>query len=222
MRPAVFMNKSFAIILFVAFFGSSTLFGDENGKPTISAFGGMSYACLVPKRPVDGVSGASKIGVHGGVHVEFDVVGHYIETGLDYSLLKSDVRYADVPNGIDGTRALLVHAIDLPLMYSWHLLEGASGDPRLTFGVGAMASFFLKHDAGETGTLARYDPKAWSAGPCLRLGFYPLPLKGTLNTGLYLSLFRSLGPLFSDEYFSGKKAAVPGTLDFGICIRIKP
>ena len=183
--------------------------------------GGANYGCLVPKEPVDGVSGASKWGGNGSVHAEIGIAGHFVETGLDYSYFKNDVTYKDTDKSIEGTRSFAVQNIAIPIMYNFHFFKRESGDPNLIAGIGLLASYSPYRVVGETGTLPDYSSNNWALGPCLRIGFYPLEIEGKYYPGLYLGLFRSISRFYTDDYYKGKETGVWGIFDIGISLRMK-
>jgi hypothetical protein len=183
--------------------------------------GGANYGCLVPKEPIDGVSGASKWGGNGGVHAEIGIAGHFIETGFDYSYFKNDLSYLDTDKSIDGTRSLTMHSMAIPIMYNFHLSNREAGDPNLIVGIGLLASYSPYQVVRKIGTLPDYSSSNWAVGPCLRISFYPLEIEGKYYPGLYLGLFRSISRFYTDDYYKDKKAGVWGILDIGISLKMK-
>jgi hypothetical protein len=61
----------------------------------------------------------------------------------------------------------------------------------------------------------------WAAGPCLRIGYYPLEIEEKYLLGLYLEIRRSISQIYTDDYFKGTKPGDLGILDFGVSLKLQ-
>lgn len=208
----------FALLIFAL--STSVLYGEGASLLSLVVAGGGNFSCLVPKRPVDAVTSASKWGGYGSVHAEIGIAGHVIETGLDYADLHNTIDFEE--SGDTGQRSLTTQSITVPVMYDFRFFERKKGEPKLIFGIGLFGSWFPSVDVQEKGYAPGYRTEVWAAGPCLRLGYYPLALQRKYFPGVYLNLFRTLNPFYSDDYYVGEKEGVFGLLDIGVSLRIKP
>jgi hypothetical protein len=214
-------RKFVPLVFLFTMLSSTAVYGENQSGFSLVFSGGMHVGGITRAEPIDAVSSASKWEGHGGVHAEMDIAGHFLETGLDYFYLKKDLDYEDTDKNIDGTRSFTAHGIALPVLYNFRFLKRGSGDPSLVLGVGLTGFLFPYQEIKDTGTVSVSDSKNWAAGPCIRISYYPLELKGKYSPGLYLSLFRSFSRFYivDDEDSKAGELAIIG---IGISLKIKP
>jgi hypothetical protein len=211
----------FSSVLLFVMLSTTAAFCENKGILSLIFSGGASYVCVAPNEPVDAVTSASRWGGNGGIHAEIDLAGHFIETGLDYSYFKNDYTYNNLSGNIDGTRSFTIQGITLPVMYNFHFFNRGNGDPRLILGLGLFGSYFPYHKVGETGSMSSYNLKNWTAGPCLRISYYPLEIEDKYLLGLFLGLSRSINGFYTDDYYKGTNAGNLGFLDLGINLKMR-
>ena len=204
--------KVFQTVWLILFLSIIQGWGADKLPLSLLFSGGITSGGIVHTGKIDGVSGATKTGGHAAVHTEIAVFGHYLETGIDYTLYQQDMVFKT--NNIDGTRNIVMQSLGIPLTYNFHFFNRANGNPYLVLGLGLYGSYFVSQSITDTGTLGPYQIQNAFWAPTIRIGCFPLEWEGNL-IGLYMNIARSGAGFYSDDYYKDQFLGGVVTINLG-------
>jgi len=152
---------------------------------------------------VDAYTGATHPGFNSGVHINHQLNGNQIETGLDFMYNYQKFNYIDVGNIFIGVRELHVSQFMVPVTYNFvfHTLG-------LQLKVGLLGQFNLVSGKG-TGILPDYSVIPLSAGPTFGVSFLPFIFSNGDKLGVYFDIYR--GSQIYKDYYNQPEFEIPGS-----------
>jgi hypothetical protein len=216
-----FIGKNCFALIFI--FAMNTVVAlCEDNKPFSFIFSaGMNTGGIVKKSKIDAVTSATKLGIHGGVHSEIDILSHFVETGLDYLSYRQVLSYQDSFKNNNGTRAFSMHCFSVPITYNFHLFKRDNSNPHLVLGIGISASLFLSQSIRDNAKLPNYQINRSLFSPVLKLTYFPLDLMNQYPLGAYLHISRSGNNFYTDDYFTGSQSGGLVTIGLGLSLKYR-
>ena len=209
----------FVITLFIV--GCSTFQNDIDEKGTnlqTSFLVGGSFGGIVENNQltevdgttsVDAISGATRKAVTLGIHTEFKVGSHNIETGLDYLGFDQSISY-DLPSySFFGRRDISFHQLRLPLVYNLELIK----DRKLSLKIGASIGYTISKSIINTGTLPPYQFNDFDYGGTVGISYFPLKY-----VGIFCDIYRG-SQIYRDAFHAAKGMGGQSYVKFGLIIR---
>jgi len=169
---------------------------------------------------VDAFSGATRMGVNVGVHVNKPLKHNEVETGIDYMYNEQTFTYADAGNMYIGVRELKVSQVMIPLTYNFvlfrKLLPGA--DIQLKIGYLGQINFIT---TSKTGILPEYSINRWSNGATFGISAFPFQFEKGDKLGFYFDSYR--GTQIYKDFYNQTSFEMPGSsfIKFGFKYQFK-
>jgi hypothetical protein len=154
-----------------------------------------------------------------GAHVEFEVLGHPIETGLDWHAF--DQTLIPYPR-IADRRHIRFSQLRVPLTYNLDLFRDRSGNPSIGLRLGLSGAYTALLDVEDRPAGNNYFPAytftRFDVGPQLGLTLFP-PLRFCgLAPGLFVELYRGT-VIYQDELPSAKDCGNHSWIRAGLTVR---
>jgi hypothetical protein len=163
----------------------------------------LVYPPAPPAKP-DAVTGATRIGLNTGVRLAKKVLGHAIETGLDFNFFQTGLNYNDTDRNIVGSRTLTLASVSLSAIFDFHLFNRSSGDPYLKICPGFFAAYYPYADVAQTVNPGNYNLNRFTIGPAIRVYVYPFDIVDNKYLGFYLEVQQSLNHFLVDKAYSDR------------------
>lgn len=157
---------------------------------------------------IDAYTGATKVGINAGVHVNKPLRYGEIESGLNYMYNSQVFTYADDVNNFAGSRKFNVNQLLIPFTYNFCLLKRSIPDLELQFKIGYLgqANFIVcKSD----GNVPNYSLNNWSQGATMGISAYPVKLNNGGRLGFFLDIYR--GSIIYTDYYNQAGFEMPGS-----------
>jgi hypothetical protein len=157
---------------------------------------------------IDAYSGATKLGVNTGIHINKPFRYGEIESGLDYMFNKQTFIYADEGNSYFGKRDLSVSQLLIPITYNMNLFRKTWPNAEFQFKIGYVGQINFVNFKG-TGVLPDYTINRWSNGGTVGLSVYPFQLENGSKLGIYLDVYR--GSQIYEDHYNQPAFEMPGS-----------
>ena len=173
-----------------------------------------------PEATVDAFTGATRIGINVGMHINKTLKRNQIEAGIDYMYNHQTFTYTDAENTYIGVRELNVSQVLFPLTYNFVLLRNPfpHADIQLKAGYLGQLNFI---STSETGVLPEYSINPWSNGVTLGISAFPFQFNTGSKLGFYFDMHR--GSQIYEDYYNQSSFKMPGSsfMKFGVKYQFK-
>ena len=157
---------------------------------------------------VDAFSGATRLGVNVGVHINKPLKYGEVESGLDYMLSAQTFTFADQYNRFVGSRRLNVNQLMVPLTCNFSVLQTILPSAELQLKIGLMGQFNFV-STSSSGPLPDYSINSLSGGGLFGISAYPVKFGNGSKLGFYIDAYR--GSQIYEDYYNQKTFAMPGS-----------
>lgn len=157
---------------------------------------------------IDAYTGATRISVNAGMHVNKPLKYGEIEFGLDYMQNNQTFTYADQNNMYNGVRKLSVNQVMIPLTYNFVLFKKFLPLAEIQLKLGYMVQVNFVSTNG-TGILPEYSINKWSNGAVFGISVYPFKFGNGSKLGIYIDAYR--GSQVYLDYYNQKSFKMPGS-----------
>jgi hypothetical protein len=174
-----------------------------------------------PDIPVDGFSGATKVGGNIGAHVLIPLERNAFETGIDYMYNGQTFTYNDPANEFSGKRAIGTSQFMIPLSFNLGLFRLTPEKPLFYLKLGFVMQYNLLNTTDSGQNLPAYSYRHWSNGVTLGLSTVPVQLNNGASLGIYLDIYRG-GKIYND-FYNNDTYEMPGSgfMKIGIIYQFK-
>ncbi|MEA4840257.1 MAG: hypothetical protein VB110_04535 [Bacteroidales bacterium] len=152
-----------------------------------------------PEIPVDGFTGATKIGKNIGAHVLFPVGKNAFETGIDFMYNPQTFTYNDAENGYFGKRDIGVSQFLFPVTYNIGIFKLKNNQSLLYLKLGYVLELNLLSVDDSGINLPAYSYKYRSSGMAFGISTTAIKLGNGAHLGFYIDGYRG-SKIFNDFY----------------------
>jgi len=228
------MNNKFKFICLISVFflfgcvsSNKTARKEDKWQPRISARAGINKGGIVENTEfteleasdVDAYSGATRVGLHTGLHAEIPVFNNSLETGIDYMYNSQTFNYNDEQNNYTGKRKIGVSQFMLPLTYNFGFFRNELGERMFHLKLGFMIQYNLLN-VSNSGSIPEYSYNRVSNGPLFGLEAIPIVLNNGDKLGLYCNFYR--GSQLYQDFYNPSEFETSGTSFFKAGISFPP
>lgn len=149
--------------------------------------------------PVDGYTGATRVGFHAGGHATIPVGRNDVQAGLNYMFSPQTFTYNDAVHGYFGTRKISLSQLIVPVTYNINLFKQRldPGTISLKFGGALEYNMPSVHQQGQR--LPGYTINKFSGGVTLGISALPFTFADQSRLGLSFDIYRGT-QIFDDLY----------------------
>lgn len=149
--------------------------------------------------PVDGFTGATKIGFHAGGHATIPLGRNDIQAGINYMFSPQTFTYNDAIHGYFGTRKISLSQLIVPVTYNVNLFKQRLDLGTVALKFGGVLEYNLPSIADKGSKLTDYSIKPLSGGVTLGLSTLPFRFDDGSRMGLSFDIYRGT-QIFDDLY----------------------
>ncbi|RLD52117.1 MAG: hypothetical protein DRI97_14865 [Bacteroidetes bacterium] len=199
----------------------------KKARPSMKVYLGASHGGIVENTDLslientepDAYTGATSVGVQGGIHYEYPFKKLSLETGIDAFMNNQTFTYYDDYAGFHGSRDLLVTQLRIPLQMNFRFLRENHENGMVQLKLGLSPGFCFNSVNDQDALLPSYEKNVFTVGPIIGIDFTPLTFENGSALGVSLELSRSFQSVYSDYYQLGE---MPGLsyLKFGFVYRL--
>ncbi|NOX67439.1 MAG: outer membrane beta-barrel protein [Chlorobi bacterium] len=158
---------------------------------------------------VDAISGATRKAVTLGVHTQFNISGHNIETGLEWLNFDQSIIYNLPTYFYYSRRDISFHQLRIPLVYNFELIK----DRKLSLKIGASIGYTISKSIINSGTLPPYQFNDFDYGGTVGISYFPLKY-----VGIFCDIYRG-SQIYRDTFHTAKGMGGQSYVKFGLIIR---
>ncbi len=165
----------------------------------------------------DAITGATKTMFTLGVRSEKRILGHAIETGIEYVGFSQETDYTMPSFSVDGKREIKYHQVRIPLTYNFHF-PGSAPQPRLIVKTGVSAGYTFSKSVRDDGALPGYDFTDWDIGPTIGISYFFMQLTDGYRGGIFWNAYWG-SRVYEDMYHKAGGLGGNSYTAFGIVLR---
>ena len=156
----------------------------------------------------DAYSGATRLGVNVGVHINKPLKYGEVESGLDYMFNVQTFSFAHQENMYVGVRELNVNQLMIPITYNFNVLKKVwpTAELQLKLGLTGQLNFV---SISSTGTLPDYSINSLSGGGLFGISAYPMKFGNGSKLGFYIDAYR--GSQIYEDFYNQKTFEMSGS-----------
>jgi len=162
---------------------------------------------LVDNMPVDGFSGATKIGFHAGGHATIPIGRNDLQAGVSYMFSPQKFTYNDAIHGYFGKRQISLSQLIIPVTYNVNLFKKRLDPGTVALKFGGALENNLPSIADKGSNLTDYSIKPFSGGATLGLSTLPFRFKDGSRMGLSFDLYK--GSQIFEDFYNKKEYPMP-------------
>lgn len=169
---------------------------------------------------VDAYSGATKLGLHAGMHIKLPLKINQLESGVDIMYNDQTFTYNDLANNYIGSRDVITTQLMIPFTYNVNFLTNSlpKADLQFKLGLVGQANFaYLEH----SGNIPDYSVNRFSGGFTFGFSGFLFKLKNEKSLGWYCDVYR--GSQIYEDFYNQVNFEMPGSsyVKFGISCQFK-
>lgn len=157
--------------------------------------------------PIDGFTGATRIGFHAGGRVTIPVGKNDLQTGVNYLFSPQEFTYNDANHGYYGTRKISLSQLCLPVTYNINLFKQHLSPGTLSLKFGGVMEYNMPSVNDKGSNLTTYTIKKFSGGATLGISSIPFHFKDESGLGLSFDLYK--GTQIFDDLYNKKEFEMP-------------
>ena len=186
----------------------------QNRKVKFGVEAGANHGGIVDNKdlqqienmPVDGFSGATKIGFHAGGHATIPLGRNDIQAGINYMFSPQTFTYNDAVHGYNGTRTVSLSQLSIPLTYNINLFKRWLAPGTVAVKLGGVLQYNLPK-VSNSGTLTEYSMYKFSGGAQLGISALPFRFQNGSRLGTSFDFYK--GSQIFEDFYNKKEYQMP-------------
>jgi hypothetical protein len=149
--------------------------------------------------PVDGYTGATRVGFHAGAHATIPVRRNDLQAGINYMFSPQTFTYNDAVHRYFGTRKISLSQLIVPVTYNVNLFKQRLDPGTVAFKFGGAFQYNMPSIEDEGSQLTDYSTRPFSGGVALGLSALPFRFDNGSRIGLSFDIYKG-SRIFEDLY----------------------
>ncbi|HQN94252.1 MAG TPA: hypothetical protein PLQ09_09030 [Prolixibacteraceae bacterium] len=186
----------------------------QNRKVKFGVEAGANHGGIVENRdlqqienmPVDGFTGATKIGFHAGGHATIPLGRNDIQAGINYMFSPQTFTYNDAVHGYNGTRTVSLSQLSIPLTYNINLFKRWLAPGTVAVKLGGVLQYNLPK-VSNSGTVTEYSMNKFSGGAQFGISALPFRFKNGSRLGTSFDFYK--GSQIFEDFYNKKEYQMP-------------
>ncbi len=149
--------------------------------------------------PVDGFTGATRVGFHAGAHATIPVGRNDIKAGINYLFSPQKFTYNDAFHGYFGTRKISLSQLIVPITYNINLFKQRFDPGTISLKFGGALEYNMPSVQQQGQLLPGYTINKFSGGITLGISALPFTFANKSRLGCSFDIYRG-SQIFDDLY----------------------
>jgi hypothetical protein len=149
--------------------------------------------------PVDGYTGATRVGFHAGGHAIIPVGRNDVQAGINYLFSPQTFTYNDAVHGYFGTRKISLSQLIVPVTYNVNLFKQRLDPGTISLKFGGALEYNMPSVRQQGQRLPGYTINKFSGGVTLGISALPFTFADQARLGLSFDIYRGT-QIFDDLY----------------------
>lgn len=149
--------------------------------------------------PVDGYTGATRVGFHAGAHATIPVGRNDVQAGINYLFSPQTFTYNDAVHGYFGTRKISLSQLIVPVTYNVNLFKQRFDPGTISLKIGGALEYNRPSVRQQGQRLPGYTFNNFSGGVALGLSTLPFRFDNGSRIGLSFDIYKG-SQIFEDLY----------------------